>query len=380
MSGTVIIFPLPRGLGNTIPDIIKSYRLPNSIINGMCSHTLRNLLWKTRLLPIKSTTSENVGTLICNTVVECSNGYIFLNDEEDGFRILWLSTAGIESDDHILLDPLQPCRQKIVPKRKDIIDLVDCSAEAIYTDSMDGYSYMSMDPSCQDEDVDEQLIIVSEGYLRIDALLSDILRRKKKMIYGSNESRISHLVPDYYYNLISIDGNRSAKLGIAFKNPSFGRSSSPQASPFKRQKIPASFAVLLTFDVIDQSYTETKWFQRSDSNHLQHWINQLATHSQMSSVHAGPYCISACNENSITKRTLHTHERNEDDDDNNHFQKWKRFVNQANSRSPKDVAMSSLYPFCDVFTNEAVTNCSPVTSISCRDFPLELAYETPHSS
>ena len=378
VSGTVVIFPLLRGLGNTIPEKIKSYRLPNSIISGISSHTLRNLLWKTRILPIKSTPSEDIGTLICDAVVESSNGYIFLNDEEDGFRILWLSASELDYNEQVLLDPLQPCQQNTVPKRNDIIDLVDCTAEAIYTDPIDGFSYIvPVDPSCQDEN--EQLTIVSEGYLRIDALLSDILRRKKKMIYGSNVSRISQLVPDYYYNLISIEDDRSAKLGIAFQNPSFERLSSSQASPPKRQKVPASFAVLLTFDIIDQSYTETKWFQRADANFLQHWINQLATQSQMRSAHAGPYCILACNESTTAKRKLRTHERNENDDDDVHHQKWKLFVNQARSRAPKDIAMSSLYPFCDVITNKAVTNSSPVTSISCRDFPLELAYATPYN-
>jgi len=374
-SGSVVIFPLPAGIGNNVPRTIKSYRLPNSIIGGIHSHTLRNLLWKTRIMPVKSNYCKDDGTLICDVVVEC-NGYVFLNDEEDGFRIFWLSTSAADFDEQNELDPLQPCQQKTVPKRNDIVNLVDSSAEAFYTDSVNESSHSL--PPCQD-DID-QITIVSEGYLRIDALLSDILRRKKKMIYGSTGSQISQVLPDYYYNLISIEQSRSAKLAIVFKNPLFSRLSSSLASPSKRQRVPASFAVFLTIDLFDQSYTETKWFQNADSNNLQNWGNQLATHHQMSVMQVGPYCVPTFTETVGAKRRLKTHERNEDDEDESNFEKWKLFVNQNRLKAPKDIGMSSLYPSCDVITNGAVTTNTPVHKISCRYFPLELAYETRQSS
>jgi hypothetical protein len=374
-ASTVVIYPLPAGMGNNVPRTIKSYRLPNSIIGGIHSHTLRNLLWKTRIMPVKSNSCKSDGTLICDAVVEC-NGYVFLNDEEDGFRILWISTSAAEFDQQDELDPLQPCQQKTVPKRDDIVNLVDSSAEAFYTDCVNESSRSY--PPCQD-DID-QITIVSEGYLRIDALLSDVLRRRKKMIYGSTESQISQVVPDFYYNLISIEESRSAKLVIVFKNPLFGRLPSSLASPPKRQRVPASFAVFLTIDLFDQSYTETKWFHNADSKNLQQWCNQLATHHQMSSMQVGPYCVPTFTETVGAKRRLETHERNEDDEDESNFDKWKLFVKQNRSKAPKDIGMSSLYPFCDVITNGAVIRNTPVHKISCRYFPLELAYQTRQSS
>jgi len=65
----------------------------------------------------------------------------------------------------------------------------------------------------------------------------------------------------------------------------------------------------------------------------------------------GPYCVPTFTETVGAKRRLETHERNEDDEDESNFDKWKLFVNQNRLKAPKDIGMSSLYPFCDVITN-----------------------------
>ena len=122
------------------------------------------------------------------------------------------------------------------------------------------------------------------------------------------------------------------------------------------------------------------WTYHTPRSPLSIQMELICSFPNVSSMKVGPYCVPTFTETVGAKSRLETHERNEDDEDESNFDKWKLFVNQNRLKAPKDIGMSSLYPFCDVITNGAVTRNTPVHKISCRYFPLELAYETRQSS
>ena len=343
------------------------YRLPMISIAGIHAHTLRNLLWKTSILPSKPVEENSEAPRICETLKLTQTGYIVLNDEEDGFRIFWIdfiSPSG--TDDVIVLDSSHSPRQQVQPKRRDIVTVIhDSSIEPRRTQIMTGCS--SQEPH---QDSVDELNIVFEGYLKVDALLSDIIRRRKKMIYA-NDSELC-ILPDYYYNLVSITNGRSANLVVVFNNPRFVESGTVE----RQKKVPAAYGICVTLDLFDHSYTETQWLQHPTCNGavcLRQWSNKLAVTKRMAEMRVGPYSVSTSKEIFGIK----THEMDINDEDDTNVDIWEAFVNQEGSKRvepPKAVAMSSLYPFCDVVNNDAVISAIPVHRISCRNFPLELYY------
>jgi hypothetical protein len=227
----------------------------------------------------------------------------------------------------------------------------------------------------------EEVNVVLEGYLKISALLSDILDRRKKLIRRSTHSDRNiddwHSVqlPNYFYNLISFESGRSAKLVIVFDNPQFIKIKKEEVS--RKREVPAAYGVIVKLDLFDHSYTELKWLQHPSCNgaeFLRRWSNSLASNDRMMEMYVGPYCVSSSKDFFVIK--THEHEINDHDDGN--AEMWNPFV-VCKLRGnwimpPKEVAMSSLYPGCDIINNNAVTSGRPIRFISCKDFPLHLSY------
>ena len=374
LEGNIVIFSPPTALSR---ETMKFFRLPNAIIGGTQAHTVRNLIWKTKILPRVPRDSFCRSMLICERLQECENGYLVLNDESDGFRIFWivlLPSPDIPVD--ITLRSLQSPQQKIVPQRRDIViatdnrqagtSFLDSMIEPLWAKASNGL--ISMEHGGR-ENVGG-LEIVFEGYLKVDALLSDIIRRRKKMIFRNMDS--VEIMPDYYYNMVSITEGRTAKLVIVFDNPG-----QTKVSNTRQTSGPASLGVFLTLDLLDQSYTENRWLQHptcKGSGFLRQWSNKLATNERMIEMNVGPYCHSTTQ----TFFGIETHEIDVIDEDDENFSFWADYVSgkQKNSTAlpPKSVAMSSLYPFCDLIKNDAVVSAIPVHQIHCKQFPLELYY------
>lgn len=385
VSGSIAIFPQPNQSAHehTQNNVIKICRIPFTTISGIYAHTLRNLLWSTSMLPVItecSRESRSEHPLFCDTLREVQNGYIFLNDEDDGFRIFWLDFSmplqtQSEHNDWIVLDSSTPM-QMIRPKRHDIVSII--SDRSTETEWVHMHSGCAVKDSHSNEigEIDSQHVdVVLESYLKISALLSDILERRRNLICSDFGIYHSPTLPDYFYNLISLEENRSVNLVVVFNNPEFGR------MKIEKKKVPASYGVIVKLDLFDHSYTELKWLQhpsRNDTDFLRRWSNNLAKTIRMTEVHVGPYCIPAST--GTCNVCVQTHELNIDDQDHDmDIELWKPFLDQLhkkreNNMQPKLVAMSSLYPECDIINNHAVTSGVPVRSISCRDYPLELSY------
>ena len=82
----------------------KSFRLNNVIIGGRGSFTMRNALWPTTVIPtmtrrLKRKDSKedgadsNLTPFMCRFIHRALSAYVLFNDEDDGFRITWITVA-----------------------------------------------------------------------------------------------------------------------------------------------------------------------------------------------------------------------------------------------------------------------------------------------
>jgi len=342
--------------------------------------------------------------LVCQSYVRSNYGYIVFNDEDDGFRIFWidLSPTAAAPVDEVVSVSSSDLRQRIRPKRSDIVVATDETlVNQVLSDSLSGETRGVHNSG---DDGGQQLHIAFEAYLRVDALLCDILERRKNLFSTSGNSPrdadrgsvgIEDRLPPFFYNLVSTSGDgRTITLVIAFSHPCFvnsvenGCQSTGRSYAAAETKCTAAaIALFVDLDLFDQSYSESGWVQhasRHDPDFLQQWSNTLAMNRRMIEMRVGAFCVG----DAIISRSakclhsfgVNTHESNckQDDSDDTNVDLWRPYVLKKlkgqNVQAPKKVAMSSLYPFCDVISNKAVTSYQPVPELSCRDFPLRLCY------
>eukprot|EP00550_Attheya_septentrionalis_P008415 CAMPEP_0198282526 /NCGR_PEP_ID=MMETSP1449-20131203/2315_1 /TAXON_ID=420275 /ORGANISM="Attheya septentrionalis, Strain CCMP2084" /LENGTH=847 /DNA_ID=CAMNT_0043978801 /DNA_START=210 /DNA_END=2753 /DNA_ORIENTATION=- len=403
--GTVILFPLGSTASycssSNVRQIQKTFQLSNVRIGGWRSFTMRNLLWKTGTVPFKqkSGVSDNHtihetevrGSSYCNGFVN-NDAYVLFNDEDDGYRVTWVARLGeVEKDNWIsFVSNTQSPRFKIQPMRNDIISESDgVSWDPIHSDSRYGFI------SCDDADRhEEDLHIAFEAYIHIDALLSDILTRRKSFGFCTRDDAI--FIPDFFYNMVSMsDNGRTIGLILVFGDSNsavnyMGRRRESKADAVGANKIPskqpAAFGIYLRLDIFDQSYEEIEWVQhpsKSSSAFLRDWSNSLALHFRMKDKSIGPFSVKG-DKHSFHKWSIPTHELNTGEDEPNDFNPdvWCPYVETVDGQRrkkngvsiPKKIAMSSLYPDCDVYTNRNVTSGKPVQKLECRDAPVSLSY------
>lgn len=368
--GTLVIFPLP-GCGTNVkqhdgsqtkPQLMQSFKCSNVRVGGWRAFTMRNLLWKTDSIPYHASQNDDK---VCDSVWNVP-GYVLFNDEDDGYRITWVVVGRNERKD---LQPLEDDSSfTIRPSRRDIVTR---SGEHVWDQCWcDRLTGSTCDAGPQ---LDNDLEVAFEAYLCVDALLSDILSRRKNFLQCLANT-------DFYYNLISVAG-RSVVLVIVFANETVthDRKGESFTSSTKR---PASFGVFVKLDLYTQSYDEIEWVQhpsRADAAFLRYWNNALALNHRMRERRIGPFCVG-----SDTNKQLRHHnwgisprevnfDRNECEAVNPDV--WKSFVVAFgnNTKLPKEIAFSSLYPDCDIATNRAVIYAKPVSKIACRS-PISLVY------
>ena len=119
---------------------------------------------------------------------------------------------------------------------------------------------------------------------------------------------------------------------------------------------------------------------------MKQWCDLLAVNWRMKQCRVGLFCLDSSDIGpNLANWCCNTHECNVDQDmaDDCNVKLWKRYVEEKNNgckkkkkniTPPKDVSMSSLYPYCDVITNQAVQNSIPVKRITSRKSPIELTY------
>jgi hypothetical protein len=309
----------------------------------------RNLLWRVYGVPVsnsdESGKSEPVG-------VSNVPGYLFLNDEADGFRLTWCSENWHLDDSSLWTQMNVVCS----PLSNGVV-----SSSAILsfekTWERSDSDLWSGERIFHDGGEPNGVSVICEGFLHIDVLLNDILSRRK----GMAENRPS----DFVYNLISIThAGRVADLIITFL----------------RCQRPGSLGIFVRVDVFTGEYQESSWMKNSiacDPVGLRNWCNALALNQRMKDVRVGPYAVRP--NHAIDWSKLCTEKSFDPDEDDDFFALfWKDYVDSdeaiATRKPPKFIALSLLYPDCDLITNKAITECVPVSSLQGKDSPIELVY------
>ena len=387
--GTIVVFETPTttataGKGSS-RRLTTSYHLSNVRIGGWNAFTMRNLLWPTTLLPtIHNDTSESISTTTFQYLRQTLSAYMLFNDEDDGFRITWISISesGLENEEMectTLPCSIRPTRNDIVTKSEDNV------WEIITSDSQTGCH-----PTTKEEEDDnvklqrhskDGLSIAFELYLHIDALLSDIMSRRQSSLFKNTpyQNESVSFMPDFYYNLVSVSPDSlKVTVIIVFSNK--------EKQMRSTKKVPSALGVLVQINLFDQSYDELKWVQHptlsDDAASMKQWCNSLALNWRMKECRVGVFCLDSAEVGpKFDSWTCKTHEENADDDlvDDRNVNLWSEYVtakktNGSAAKVPKDISMSSLYPHCDVITNRAVVQHIPVKRITSRSSPIELIY------
>ena len=388
--GTIFAFPLPGSIdrfSRRVDARVKSLKCSNvRVIGNLRSHSFRNMLWPTRSVPSLVSICQDAGSAWCNGFY-ISNGYLLLNDEDDGYRMTWLVLGGSSASHQRALHLMSESTASstaIKAARSDIICKPDYAVwETVWSDRFTGCICFPKSGDAESEE--EQIHVECEAYFSIEALLSDIMARRKKMFASCSS------LPDYFYNLISVsDDGRVITLVLVF---ALGKSGSSNVSGgTKQRRSPAAVGLFLQYDYFNNEYDEMEWVQHptlSDARFLRNWSNTLALNWQMRENDIGLYSIPPINygkrapllQNQAAKN-IRFHEDDSCADELDDFDPsvWKPSIkrdDQVHSSSllPKNIAMSSLYPFCDAISNKAVIAAEPVMTIGCRDAPIKLSYD-----
>ena len=377
--GTIVIFETPSGTSSR--SLTKSFRLSNVRVGGWKSFTMRNSLWPTTIIP----TSQNDSNESLNPVTHLRKtllAYMLFNDEDDGFRITWISIDD-SLDEDIMCASRPESTNTIQPTRNDIVVQ---SEENVWEGCLS-------DPStgcCPDDIIEEVehsslqglLDLPFELYLRVDALLSDILSRRQSSLFKGSPYQTQSVVfmPDFFYNLVSAyPESLRVVIVLVFSNK--------EKQMHSTKKMPSALGVFVEVNLCDQSYDELKWVQHpscNDASSMKQWCNSLALNWRMKECRVGVFCLDTTELGTQMENWVcGTHEVNTDEDllDDYNVNLWKDYVERKKSTkqkgavvAPKDISMSSLYPHCDVITNRAVHTAIPVKRIACRQSPIELIY------
>ena len=354
---------------------------------------MRNALWPATLIPTirrgqhaKVEPKENLfnsAPILCNHLRRVLSAYMLFNDEDDGFRITWIS---VEENAEICATKVESntaTSGAIRPARSDILEQTDGNIwEECLSDPSTGQR-LSDGGDNQSQSNTNCVKVSFEVYLHVDALLSDILSRRQSSLFKKSPYQTGNVffMPDFFYSLVSASpDNLGVVLVIVFSNREKMMAQSAK-------NVPSSLGVFVRFNLLDQSYEELKWVQHpscDDTPSMKRWCNSLALNWRMKECRVGVFCLDSSKiAPHLDQWVGSTHECNVDEDllDDYNFDLWNDYVERRNSAqkkgnvtAPKDVSMSSLYPYCDVITNRAVHNAIPVKRIASRKSPIELIY------
>eukprot|EP01082_Thalassiosira_pseudonana_P011378 g9802.t1 g9802 contig4:612452-614416(-) len=355
--GTVVIFETPKGRDNFLslgmPPPTRSFRCSNVRVGGWNSFTMRNSLWPTNKIPVQMNASHQTNkSLLCGSFNPVISAYMLFNDEDDGFRITWIdqfsSHEGTQRQhNNVSIRP----PHLITSTRTDILTPPDVQTWEMYTYNAET-GHIFTDNSGTKHTTG--LTIAFEAYLRVDALLSDILDRRQSSLFRKSpyQNESVRFMPDFSYNLLSVSQDG---LGVVLVIVFCNREKMMQQTT---KKPPSALGLFVNLNIYDQSYDEVKWVQHpscNDEKSMKEWCKSLALNWRQKETQVGVFCL---NENDAKRRLENwkggTHEYNtdEDIDDDCNATLWSSFVlnwecaaKKNSVAAPKDVSMSSLFHF-----------------------------------
>lgn len=369
------MFEMPSIANNKT--VTRSFHCPNIRIGSWSSFTLRNSLWPTNFIPVKDVcrhVGSNCATgALCDGFRKTLSAYMLFNDEDDGFRITWISAFGMTGDQYKYIHHPNGVRSS----RNDIVVTPDDDVwEMKISHPATGQLH---DSSSTD---DSGLNVLFEVYLSVDALLSDIFeRRRHSSLFGKSPYQSANVcfMPEFCYNLVSVDGERLQVLLVLVIN-----NREKLINTKKAGLAPSSLGVFVNLNLYDQSYDECLWVSHPKANDIKsmkNWCKTLALNYRMRECGVGLFCLGEAGPPANWVCGTHEHNIDEDLYDDRNVPLWTEYAENRSSgekkshtRPPKAVSMTSLFPSCDVVTNRAVQSAVPLKRMTSRRFPIEVVY------
>mmetsp|Transcript_45656 Transcript_45656/g.111200 ORF Transcript_45656/g.111200 Transcript_45656/m.111200 type:complete len:633 (+) Transcript_45656:3-1901(+) len=354
------------------------YRCQNVQVVSNAGMTTRNLLWNVDSIPtqVSQSVSYDTASAPFASYVEAP-GYLFLNDEADGFRLTWIATSSRSYLDKAKRHSTKEGEVGVTPNSDSSTVTVPSAADGegegksernprthIVTieSTWEEHSVtaMSGQPIYRSSSCPTELCasIISEAYLHIDRVLALVLQTRKGTIWPPGQHH-TPVLPEFCYNLISTKNNgRTAQLLIVFLRPKGGY----------------ALGIFVDVDLFSGTYTEKNWVQDrlvKDAASMHFWCTKLTLNTRMKEVCAGPYALSAreSNNKDWTRLCHEVGNINPDHDDDFDQNFW-----DGREASSRVISLASLYPCCDVVTNQALIDCCPVPSIRAKHSPIQLVY------
>jgi hypothetical protein len=326
---------------------MKTFQCANVRIGSESAFTARNLLWRVHGIPFQSAEAESTSRK-CDKVLDLP-GYLFFNDEEDGFRLTWVVDEWDRNESGCLKDLAKSPFSDGTESSTEDASIITIQKTWVLScsEQLTGRGQNSDAPS-------SGLDILLEAFLHVETLLDEILSRRKS---------VSQRQPEFFYNLISVAcRGRVVELVITF---------------ITKQR-PGSLGVFVRVDLFTGHWQELDFVKSvgvQDFSSLRSWCNALALNRRMRQVRTGPYSIEA--KHSIDWGRLCKEFFDQDEEDDFTPAIWKPYVDSttlSTKKPPKLISLQSLYPDCDLVTNKAVTSKTPVSSIRTRKAPIQLVY------
>ena len=353
---------------------------------------MRNLLWKVNNIPFQCITSsqENVDsaqvdqpdhskTSLCDSVLD-HPGFLVCNDEDDGFRLIWVTDSSWRTDTE---DTCMRSLEKVElpafknPDSPNIVLAVSCSGKETFNDPQTGVTIQEFADG-NEETPKGDLTVAYEAYLSIPNLVFNLLGGRSRLRYLFSEvSEEDDGFPDFAYNLISVNsGGKTMDVVVVIKN---------------RDRV-GCVGVYATIDLFTQQYRENGWVankQTKDSKSLRKFCNSLALNYRMRQRKLGPYSVDPddtfswasylCEEKYFYSGFDFDMERDLDPNEWQPFLDLDKEVRKGKSGDPasllpKMIPYSSLYPDCEMASNRTISAVIPAAYLTGRKSPLKILY------
>jgi hypothetical protein len=345
----VVLFPLPPAIP-TLGDGFLFYQLNHVHVPFQAKQDLSpiddcNLLVCVPFCPCRKSASTFEGRKnkfwLCDQIKQGLVAYIFLIDEEDGFRTTWIQES-LWNDRETFFQyvlPVWEC-EKAEANTDNVSDheqrrfkpyVVHSTVETrivVQVSEIDsGWEQIISDPTiakkCEpysDEmcrRMAPRFTIAFTGFLSITALLSDILTRRPTLV-NPVFCNLGSPLPNFTYHLIQVKDGRIVEVLLVF---SVGKVGS------------GCVGVFVEVDLLTQDYQEMEWIRHQ--------------------AHDTP--PSTCAKLALDRHKSHTD-------------------NKAVETMTGDSLMEILYPDCVVMDNKAIRRRFPTTFMSARSAPVSISY------
>jgi hypothetical protein len=238
-QSNLVLFPLPRlGLVRSTRTGIKSFlQLHNIHVTQSRAlhdnHGSRgcNLLWKVDLVPqVSKDLHRNTSQSAIDEVLPLGHihglvrdAYLFLVDEDDGYRLTWVHANTREETFELPVSHLWNNRrknwkgysQRSNSETRIVTFSTESEWETSYIDTRTGLILESQNLGTANETIS----VCGTGFFSVVALLHDILSRRPKLVYPAfeKEKGAGAKIPTYSYHVVSVHrAGRTIEIFLVF--------------------------------------------------------------------------------------------------------------------------------------------------------------------